>query len=850
MENACRLLLPALLAVLACPQAALAQSSPSGKVTVTVNSTFPEGFLVDGIFYEASTQFTWAAGSQHTLELMQASACAGESKRVRYGWSWTGSAGPVTSEGPSLTVTADPVVTSYNVAATSVEYRVNLWIGAAPMPRNFQESQAPAWYSPESCFLQPEETVPPREDSQYGFVQLSGGSGAGAPSGCLTRSTWFWASPGTVLSLNAIAYPGKVFLGYYIPPYSGASPLRQVTVNGPMNIHARFGDGRRIYLDSSPVPGLQVTLDAARVSARSAACRASGASFTVPQPPAPPTTLPQLPVCQQIVLCDGEFDLEPESRHTLGAPPAQQDAQGKTWVFDHWELGNQQTGGQNTTITIASASWTPVTYTAVFVRGLRVSFVTTPVLLKLKIDGKDDWVSYNFDWGAGHKHTISAPLEQTDSLGRRYRFTGWSNGGPADQEIVVAAAPEESGGMRLTANYELLGQLTLNSEPAGLTLKAGDTSCRTPCILEKSPGTEISIDPGAEHSLSPGSKAAFVNWMDGAPAGVRQYRFSKDAASLWAGYRVLHKLDIAASPEGASTWSLDPQPESGGYYNAGSAVRVSAAPNPGFRFRLWEGALVSSDPSGVIVVNQPAAATVLLDRIRELKADAVRNAAGETPETAVAPGSLIAIRGYHLVENAEQGPANPLAFVLQNLTVSVRGANLALVSVAPDEIIAQLPASLEPGAYTLSVASPGQAAVEAPFSVVRNAPGLFVARGASADTPIAYAIHLDGMPVTPENPAKVGDTVAVLGTGFGPVDPMPPDGIAAPSSPPAPLKDPLELLVNDEQRPHLWAGALPGLVGYHHVQFKIDPTMGAARNLKIQVRVNGHASNPVLLPVQ
>ena len=49
-----------------------------------------------------------------------------------------------------------------------------------------------------------------------------------------------------------------------------------------------------------------------------------------------------------------------------------------------------------------------------------------------------------------------------------------------------------------------------------------------------------------------------------------------------------------------------------------------------------------------------------------------------------------------------------------------------LIYVSPDQINAQLPGDLEPGDYRLTVRTEGMPDVKSDFTVVRNAPGLFV----------------------------------------------------------------------------------------------------------------------------
>ena len=71
-----------------------------------------------------------------------------------------------------------------------------------------------------------------------------------------------------------------------------------------------------------------------------------------------------------------------------------------------------------------------------------------------------------------------------------------------------------------------------------------------------------------------------------------------------------------------------------------------------------------------------------------------------------------------------------------------------------------------PREYKLTVRTEGLPDVTSTFTVVRNAPGLFV--HVVDTTSYAVALHEDGSPVTIESPAKRNELISLIGTGFGP----------------------------------------------------------------------------------
>ncbi len=57
-----------------------------------------------------------------------------------------------------------------------------------------------------------------------------------------------------------------------------------------------------------------------------------------------------------------------------------------------------------------------------FTPGVPASITTNPGGLSISVDGRSNWPAYNFVWGTGETHQLSAPLTQVDSKGRMYQF--------------------------------------------------------------------------------------------------------------------------------------------------------------------------------------------------------------------------------------------------------------------------------------------------------------------------------------------------------------------------------------------------------------------------------------------
>lgn len=829
--------------------AAWASLAPAADlVSVTVQATDSRAsFVVDGTTYRGAAHFSWVEGSKHTLEVRDLiQYIAGDGSALSFQKYADNKAAIVAVNSPIQPITAARDVTTYTIEFY-LYHRVDLWINTEPQVNFFDASAQGRVPTVDPCAFGGAYVSP------TGFIVTNQGVSCTRPAGTVPSpsllaqfvptSSWVWIQDGTTVQIDAYAYPGNVFLGWQMPSSPTPAYLQSVVVTAPMLMRAIIVPGRRYRFFTTPVAGLKLVIDRTQVPSRPANgyCRPTSTGSN-------PSALVYQPG-ELVSLCDGELDFAPGTQHVLAAPTSQMDSTSGLWVFDSWLLPDGRTGGQNTLWT-APEDWKTMDVTARFVKGIRASLLTEPTGLKLKVDGRDNWVSYNFDWGVGHKHSISAPAEQVDGRGRRYRFSGWSNGGPSDQEITVSDDGATPGALHLTARYELLGQLRVSSDPSSLSFVVNATACQTPCTVDAPAGTSIAVEAAPSFAYSSDTRVAFRGWADGGTTASRAYAFTGDVASLLARYNLMQKLTLITDPDGGATWQLEPAADAAGFFVAGTRVQATIKPNPGYKFRRFEGALSGPYESGTLSMTAPATIVARLEKTPALKENSVVNAASRSADPGVVPGSIVAIEGYNLAPAAQTGPASPLAQTLQSVIVQLGDRFLPLVSVAPEQIVAVLPSDLAEGDATLTVRSPGQPVVSTTIHVVRNAPGLFPLDAAPEDTPLALAYHEDGSAISPESPARAGETVTLLGTGLGPLDPRPLDGFAVPASPLYTLKDPLTLLIGGEERPAAWAGATAGRVGFQSVRFQVDAAMGQGLNAEIRVRASGAESNTVLLPLE
>ncbi len=807
--------------------AAFAQQTPISSIRVY---TVPEGarFYVDGQLYYGSQTFLWPQGSKHIVQFptvtvdgvvqnYQTSLDGGT--KYTFG-SWEDNRSLLaTASSLYQTITADPTVTFLR-ANLSATFRISLRFSTAP-------TAVPG------CDGAPGN--PPQDSTRAGLIFFEGG-----PNTCYGSNADFFLPVGNY-RVNAFPYPGWVFTGWYVNGQSYPSYLSQISILGPVTVAPVFQLGHRVQFVTDP-PGLQVLIDRTPTPTSSADTvdNIYQPGRNVP-PCSPGANLPPQAPAGTPNLCLGEFDFLPGSQHTIGGVTPQIDRSGKYWVFN--KFSNNM--AQNTIYVTPSNTSTKEVVTANFAAGVQVAFLTNPPGLKLQVDGTTNWQSYNFIWANGSTHTVTAPAAQVDTKGRKWSLQSWSNSSPGTQTIV---ADIKNNNVRYIANYGALGQVQITSNPPGVTLQVDGADCKTPCTLDREAGAKVAIAAPSSIPMDSASRLDFLGWNDGGTPG-RVYEFGTNASALWVNYGTSYKLSAGSDPANGVDMTFDP-PSTDGFFAGDVAVNVTAKAKPGFKFRRWGGDASGTYPLAQVTMDGPHAVLAMMDRTPYIAPAGIKNAAGDTPDGTVAPGSIIAIFGESLAPAYQVGPSSPLAQAIGDTVVTINDRFLPLLFVSPNQINAQVLSDLPDGDYTLRVQTTGLATVTGTFTISRNAPGLFANSTDTDSRKFSRATHQDGSAVTPDSPARRGETISILGTGFGPYDQKVIDGFIIPDAANYKLLDTVVLNAGDQTLQPVWSGAAPGYIGTTSTKFKIDDTFPAATNVELTVQVNGKPSNKVLLPVE
>ena len=276
------------------------------------------------------------------------------------------------------------------------------------------------------------------------------------------------------------------------------------------------------------------------------------------------------------------LNCSPGSYHSLSVN-SPQGSGGTQSVFTNWSDG----GSQSHTITCPSFA---TTFTAGFQTQYQLTISASPAAGGTVTPAG----------GGLYNSGTVVPISATANSG--YSFTGWSGSvaSPGSASTTVTMNAPQT----VTANFTTLTVVTINTSPAGLQVVVDGSTLTAPQTLNCSPGSNHSLGVNSPQ-VSGGTQSVFTSWSDG---GSQSHTITcpSSATTFTAGFKTQYQLTISASPTIGGTVT----PVSGGFYDSGTAVPISATANNGYSFASWSGSVASpGSASTTVTMNAPQTVT-------------------------------------------------------------------------------------------------------------------------------------------------------------------------------------------------------------------------------------------------
>jgi uncharacterized protein (TIGR03437 family) len=219
----------------------------------------------------------------------------------------------------------------------------------------------------------------------------------------------------------------------------------------------------------------------------------------------------------------------------------------------------------------------------------------------------------------------------------------------------------------------------------------------------------------------------------------------------------------------------------------------------------------------------------------------VVNTANPAAQQPVAPGGIISIRGDQLAEGQSTYSSVPLDTQLAGTAVLIGDRLMPLLMADPQQINAIVPYGIEANATHQVLVQRGLTYSRPVEVVVAAAQPSIFDKG---------VLDANGNPVAAGNPAKAGDSIAILCSGLGEVAiPFPAGSFGTPA---AVTSNAVSVTIGNANAPVRSAGLLPGMIGVYQVQAAVPPGIPAGpTQLTVTVQTAPpRASQPVTIAVQ
>ncbi len=227
-------------------------------------------------------------------------------------------------------------------------------------------------------------------------------------------------------------------------------------------------------------------------------------------------------------------------------------------------------------------------------------------------------------------------------------------------------------------------------------------------------------------------------------------------------------------------------------------------------------------------------------------AGVVNGASFAGPPYPLAPGAIVSLFGSNLATREARATGFPLPTKLDDVTVTANGASAPLYFVSSTQASIQLPYGLTGSWVTLRVSNSRGVSNEVVAPLAATSPGVF-----SRPDGRPVVLHADYSIISPENPARPGETVLIWLTGLGELSPAVGTGAANPAAPLARAVDaPIQVLFGGVPAAALgYAGGAPGFAGLCQINATIPANSPLGPNVPVAISTSNAHTELVEIPI-
>ena len=231
----------------------------------------------------------------------------------------------------------------------------------------------------------------------------------------------------------------------------------------------------------------------------------------------------------------------------------------------------------------------------------------------------------------------------------------------------------------------------------------------------------------------------------------------------------------------------------------------------------------------------------------------VNNASYAPGSNALAPGSIAAVFGTNLTDGTSCVHASGcdqtfdstglLGTMMAGARVTINGSPVPIFYATRSQLGIQIPTELTGTSATLQVIVKGQSSPTQMFAVAPFSPGIFSINQQGAGE--GAVTHADGTVVSPDSPAKPGETVIIYATGLGQVTPA----LATGTKPSATVSTVTTPAVTIDGLPAVvqFSGVSGCCVGLNQVNVVVPSNVHAGANVNVTLSIGGQQSNTVTI---